>query len=35
MATAEVPVLFEAPAAATLFGHFVSAVSGSNLYRRS
>ena len=29
------PVLFEAPVAASLIGHFVSAVSGSNLYRKS
>jgi PmbA protein len=33
--TCEVPVLFEAPIAASLIGHFVSAVSGGNLYRKS
>jgi PmbA protein len=33
--TTQVPVLFEAPVAASLLGHFVSAVSGGNLYRRS
>ena len=33
--TAQVPVLFEAPIAASLIGHFVNAVSGSSLYRRS
>jgi PmbA protein len=33
--TLQVPVLFEAPAAATLLGHFVSAVSGGSLYRKS
>ncbi|SEM68602.1 metalloprotease PmbA [Nitrosomonas marina] len=33
--TCEVPVLFEAPVAASLLGHFASAVSGSNLYRKS
>src|SRR5687768_13981317 len=35
IATCEVPVLFEAPIAASLVGHFVSAVSGSSLYRKS
>jgi PmbA protein len=30
-----VPVLFEAPVASSLLGHFVSAVSGGNLYRKS
>jgi len=35
IATMEVPVLFEAPVAATLLGHFVSAVSGGSLYRKS
>ena len=35
IATTQAPVLFEAPAAATLLGHFVSAVSGGNLYRKS
>lgn len=33
--TCEVPVLFEAPVASGLIGHFASAVSGSNLYRKS
>jgi PmbA protein len=33
--TAEVPVLFEANIAGSLIGHFVSAASGSSLYRRS
>lgn len=35
VATAEVPVLFEASIAGSLVGHFVSAASGSSLYRRS
>ncbi|MEO7728636.1 MAG: metalloprotease PmbA [Burkholderiales bacterium] len=35
VATAQVPVLFEAPVAASLLGHFVSAVSGGSLYRKS
>jgi PmbA protein len=35
IATTEAPVLFEAPIAASLLGHFVSAVSGGNLYRKS
>ncbi|HSJ96303.1 MAG TPA: metallopeptidase TldD-related protein, partial [Myxococcota bacterium] len=35
LATLEAPVLFEANIAATLIGHFVSAASGSSLYRRS
>jgi PmbA protein len=35
LATAEAPVLFEANIAAGLAGHFVSAASGSALYRRS
>ncbi len=35
VATAQVPVLFEAPVAAGLLGHFVSAVSGGSLYRKS
>jgi PmbA protein len=35
IATAQVPVLFEAPVAASLLGHFVSAVSGGSLYRKS
>lgn len=33
--TCEVPVLFEAPVASSLIGHFASAVSGGNLYRKS
>ncbi len=35
IATCEVPVLFEAPVASSLIGHFVAAVNGSNLYRKS
>ena len=35
IATAQVPVLFEAPVASGLLGHFVSAVSGGSLYRKS
>ncbi|MDN5835958.1 MAG: metalloprotease PmbA [Nitrosospira sp.] len=35
IATCEVPVLFEAPIAPSLIGHFVSAVSGGGLYRKS
>jgi PmbA protein len=35
LATAEAPVLFEANIASSLLGNFVSAASGSNLYRRS
>lgn len=35
IATTTVPVLFEAPIAASLLGHFVSAVSGGSLYRKS
>ena len=35
IATTQAPVLFEAPVAASLLGHFVSAVSGGNLYRKS
>ena len=35
IATLQVPVLFEAPVAAGLLGHFVSAVSGGSLYRKS
>jgi len=35
IATRQAPVLFEAPIAASLLGHFVSAVSGGSLYRRS
>lgn len=33
--TMQVPVLFEAPVASGLLGHFVSAVSGGSLYRKS
>jgi PmbA protein len=33
--TCEVPVLFEAPLASSLIGHFVTAVSGGSLYRKS
>jgi PmbA protein len=33
--TTEAPVLFDANVAASLIGHFVSAASGSSLYRRS
>ncbi len=33
--TCEVPVLFEAPVASSLVNHFVGAVSGSSLYRKS
>jgi len=35
LATMQCPVLFEAPIAASLIGHFVSAVSGGSLYRKS
>jgi PmbA protein len=35
MPTMRVPVLFEAPVASSLLGHFVSAVSGGSLYRKS
>ena len=35
MSTTQVPVLFEAPIAGSLIGHFVAAVSGGNLYRKS
>ncbi len=35
IATCTVPVLFEAPVASSLIGHFASAVSGGNLYRKS
>lgn len=35
IATSEVPVLFEAPIAASLMGNFVSAISGGSLYRKS
>jgi PmbA protein len=33
--TTECPVLFEAPMASSLLGHFVGAVSGGNLYRKA
>jgi PmbA protein len=35
IATVQAPVLFEAPIASSLIGHFVSAVSGGSLYRKS
>lgn len=35
IATCEVPVLFEAPIASSLIGHFVGAISGGSLYRKS
>ncbi|HKJ94464.1 MAG TPA: metalloprotease PmbA, partial [Gammaproteobacteria bacterium] len=35
VATASVPVLFAAPVARSLFGHFVGAVSGGSLYRKA
>jgi len=35
IATCQAPVLFEAPAAIQLVGHFVSAVNGGNLYRKT
>jgi PmbA protein len=35
LATMQVPVLYEAPVAASLLGHFVGAVSGGSLYRKS
>ena len=35
IATTQAPVLFEAPVASSLLGHFVSAVSGGALYRKS
>jgi len=35
IATCRAPVLFEAPAALQLIGHFVSAVNGGNLYRKT
>jgi len=33
--TTQAPVLYEAPVAASLLAHFVSAVSGGNLYRKT
>jgi len=35
IATTQAPVLFEAPIASSLLGHFASAISGGNLYRKS
>jgi len=35
IATVQCPVLFEAPVAASLLGHFASAASGGSLYRKS
>src|SRR5258706_1224627 len=35
IATCQAPVLFEAPAAIGLIGHFISAVNGGNLYRKT
>jgi PmbA protein len=35
MQTIEAPVLFEAPIASSLLGHFVGAASGGSLYRKS
>jgi PmbA protein len=35
IATTQAPILFEAPVAAGLLGHFVSAVSGGSLYRKT
>jgi PmbA protein len=35
IATRQAPVLFEAPAAIGLIGHFVSAVNGGSLYRKT
>jgi PmbA protein len=35
IATCQAPVLFEAPLATALIGHFVSAVNGGNLYRKT
>ena len=35
IATTQAPVLFEAPIASSLLGHFVSAASGGSLYRKS
>ncbi len=35
LATAKVPVMFRADIANTLFGHFIAAISGGNLYRKS
>ena len=35
ISTRQAPVLFEAPVAAGLLGHFLSAVNGGNLYRKT
>ncbi|SEK98247.1 microcin-processing peptidase 1. Unknown type peptidase. MEROPS family U62 [Colwellia chukchiensis] len=35
LATTKVPVMFRADIANTLFGHFIAAISGGNLYRKS
>ncbi len=35
LGTLQAPVLYEAPVAASLLGHFVGAVSGGSLYRKS
>ncbi len=35
LATRQVPILYEAPAATSLLGHFVAAASGGNLYRKA
>ena len=35
ISTRQAPVLFEAPVAAGLIGHFLSAVNGGNLYRKT
>lgn len=35
MDTTQCPILFEAPVASSLLGHFVGAVSGGSLYRKS
>jgi PmbA protein len=35
IATTQAPVLYEAPIASSLLGHFASAASGGNLYRKS
>jgi len=35
IATCQAPVLYEAPAAIGLIGHFVAAVNGGNLYRKT
>ena len=35
LSTRQAPVLYAAEIASSLFGHFISAISGSNLYRKS